>query len=581
MKKSIHVVVVIALLLSMFTAQVYATSNSINSITPTLTRNIKINGRNSDGSFPVNPVVPGESPTTGLPSSNTTYTPILVQIDNNHAAIPQWGIASADIMYELPIQGQGHTRLTALFSDQYPVEAGPVRSGRVMHADLREEWDALIVHYGKQEDPGSDMRDALREYGVMKKGLAIDGIAKQYEKEYFARVKYHKAPHNVTVYVQKLLDLMLTQNYPFQPRPFKFTDGMNYSGVPALEFNIIHKGNKDSSSTFVYNQQLKAYLRYTQDGPYFDLLKPEVHLAYNNVIVQRTKLSWNKSSLAPLFNDVVGTGAADLFIGGQYIAGAWARNKMNQRTVFFDQNGNEISLQRGKTWIIMCDDTTEIILGESVDSSSFAPVLSEDALWSASTKSPAVKNEPQKSANQQITAKDTTKDTAVPSNADMATVKLDNNGLLNMRKAASKNSDVVSRIPNKTQVEVLSKDGDWTKIRYNGKNGYVMSSFLVFAEPVTVHASENIPAGATEPVVPAIKEYKTLKVGDSGEEVLALKKRFAELGYFRTDKFNDKYVDSTAEAVRRFERRNKLPVDGIADPEMQAVLFSDSAKGPK
>ena len=33
---------------------------------------------------------------------------------------------------------------------------------------------------------------------------------------------------------------------------------------------------------------------------------------------------------------------ADIFIGGQYIAGAWARNSIKERTVFFDQNGKEL-----------------------------------------------------------------------------------------------------------------------------------------------------------------------------------------------------------------------------------------------
>lgn len=565
-----------------------ATANAATTIPNTLTRNIKLNGRNADGTFPANPVIPGESTTTGLPTTNTHYFPILVQIDNNPAGLPQWGIASADIMYELPIAGQGMTRLTAFFSDQYPVEAGPVRSGRVMHVDLREEWDALILHYGKQEDKGSDMREALRDYGVNAKGLAIDGIAQKYEPD-FPRVKYHKAPHNVSAYVQKLHDDKMADAYPFKERPFKFTDDMNYGGTPVSEFTIIHKGNKDFSSTYVYDQNKKAFLRYTIDGPYYDLLKPEVFLAYNNVIVQRTKLSWNNSSSAPLFNDIVGTGAADIFVAGQYIAGAWARNKLNERTVFFDQNGNELALQRGKTWIVICDDSTDIILGD-LDTSGFQFVPEGESETNVSTDNkPAaqatqlVVTEQQPAGEQsQSTAAEpvpATQAAAVVPSEDMAIVKL-NDGLLNMRKSGARNADLVGRIPNGAQVQVLDRDDEWTHIRYDGKDGYVMSSFLVFAEPAVDQTEGAEPANDEQPAAPAAKEYKTLQVGDSGEEVLALKTRFAELGYFRTDKFNDRFVESTAEAVRRFERRNQLAVDGIADPEMQTVLYSDAAKGP-
>jgi len=58
-----------------------------------------------------------------------------------------------------------------------------------------------------------------------------------------------------------------------------------------------------------------------------------------------------------------------------------------------------------------------------------------------------------------------------------------------------------------------------------------------------------------------------------------MKARFYELGYFRTDKYNDQYSRNTADTVRLFEENNSLPVDGVADPEMLALLFSDGAVG--
>ncbi len=561
-----------SLILSIILAAGAISATAATAIQSSLTRNIKINGRSADGSFPNNPVIAGESTTTGLPNSNAVYVPILVQIDNNLGAFPQWGLADADIMYELPIAGQGFTRLTAFFSDSYPQEAGPVRSGRVMHADLREEWDALLVHYGKQEDPGSDMREALKEYGAAKKGLAADGIANMY-KDYVARVKYHAAPHNVTAYIQKFRDLMITKAYPFPLRPFKFTDDLDYGGVPALKFNVIHKGNKDSSSSFVYDASLNAYLRFSVKGAYLDLLKPEQNLAYSNVIVQRTKLSWNNSSVAPLFNDIVGSGACDIFIGGQYIAGVWARNKMDQRTVFFDQHGNEISLQRGKTWIIICDETTQLIIGDlsKSDPSMFvATPLSETdpSLAKPITVTPVTTPQPANSGNAS-TPQPEKADEAAMGAVNTAQIKVAGNGLLNMRKDASKTSEIVSRIRSGSYVQVLSTDEEWTRIIFDGKEGYVVTDYLVFAQPQPVIAEDN-QAGSTVGYLP-------LKLGDRGEDVLNLKKRLYELGYFRTTKLNERYMESTVEAVSEFEKRNSLPVDGIADVDMLTLLYSNQA----
>lgn len=48
------------------------------------------------------------------------YRPTLVSIDAHPAALPHWGVASADLIYEMPIQADGSTRELALFMGDYP-----------------------------------------------------------------------------------------------------------------------------------------------------------------------------------------------------------------------------------------------------------------------------------------------------------------------------------------------------------------------------------------------------------------------------------------------------------------------------
>lgn len=360
MKKRLTLLLVLGLLLTSL--------NAFAEVLPVV-MNRNVNVTPSVGN---NVTIPGESTTTGLPTTNTKYAPLMVQIDNNLAALSQWGIGSADIMYEAPIQGQGWTRLTALFSDTYPAEAGPVRSGRVLHADLREEWDAAFLFWGKQTAPGSDLREALKNYGVNNKQLALDGIGNRY-KDYYARVKYHRAPHNVSAFVQKMFnEVVAPLNYPFPERPFLFTDEMPVLGVVANRVNVIHKGNVDTSSSFTYNADTNSYTRHTTKGVYEDLLVPGVPIQYSNIIVQRTRLTFNNSSMNPLLPDVVGQGAAEIFMGGRYIPGAWTRGSLQSRTVFYDSEGNEIKLQRGKTWIVFADEKSQISIdGEIGDIQAF------------------------------------------------------------------------------------------------------------------------------------------------------------------------------------------------------------------
>lgn len=51
---------------------------------------------------------------------------------------------------------------------------------------------------------------------------------------------------------------------------------------------------------------------------------------------------------------------------------------------------------------------------------------------------------------------------------------------VNFRKKPNVNSALIDRIPVGHPVEVLSSDGEWSKIRWNNQTGYVMTKFLTY-----------------------------------------------------------------------------------------------------
>ena len=57
-------------------------------------------------------------------------------------------------------------------------------------------------------------------------------------------------------------------------------------------------------------------------------------------------------------------------------------------------------------------------------------------------------------------------------------------GSLNMRKGAGKSYSIITRIPNGASVTVVSREGDWVSILYNGKSGYVLGQYLSFGDTV-------------------------------------------------------------------------------------------------
>ncbi len=68
----------------------------------------------------------------------------------------------------------------------------------------------------------------------------------------------------------------------------------------------------------------------------------------------------------------------------------------------------------------------------------------------------------------------------------------------------------------------------------------------------------------------------TLESGSRGEDVLKLKERMYELGYYRTNDFNDIYNNIAVERVKQLQKKNKLKQTGVVTDELWELIFSDA-----
>ncbi len=349
----------VACLVAVFPAQLAGAEGTV--LKNEKNRKIEVKGLGSDGDFPVNPQIQGESTTTGLPWAGD-YMPMLVQIDNDNGGIGErapWGASQADIMYETPLHKGGYTRLSFLFSDVIPESVGPIRSARVTHVELREEWDAGFLFYGGQPSDGTSISTAFRKTGASRKGVLFDGTASTSRpwKAFYSRVSSLPSPHNAQANV-KAIQALIPADFEAPSRPFLFADELPVAGEPATRIAIT-QAMKTYSSSFAYDSQKNVYLRFVHDEPYVDSSTNE-QLSFSNLIIQRTQVTYFDGVAERPMTKNIGSGNADIFMGGRYIPGYWMRTGMDQRTVFFDQEGNEISLQRGKTFISIIDYSTPV-----------------------------------------------------------------------------------------------------------------------------------------------------------------------------------------------------------------------------
>ena len=74
-----------------------------------------------------------------------------------------------------------------------------------------------------------------------------------------------------------------------------------------------------------------------------------------------------------------------------------------------------------------------------------------------------------------------------------------------------------------------------------------------------------------------VSEYSMLQLNDDYPEVETLQLRLMELGYLDSDEPGTVYNDATMAAVSMFQRTLDSEIDGIADSDLQAKLYSSEA----
>ena len=97
-------------------------------------------------------------------------------------------------------------------------------------------------------------------------------------------------------------------------------------------------------------------------------------------------------------------------------------------------------------------------------------------------------------------------------------------------------------------------------------------------DPATVIALNSL-GGDDRPFKTIYTNYSELRFGDTGAEVSALQRRLQQLGYFNANPTGN-FREVTLNAVRYFQRVNRLRVTGVADRQTLALLFGSSKPIP-
>ena len=325
-------------------------------------------------SYANNPAVEGEAPLTGLPASGEPYTPVLLVLGPPDAE-PFWGIAKADILFQVPNMGAGSTKEMALFANEYPASAGGSRSARMTMLPFANAFDSAFASgaYPPFSDGSKvDVQGHLSGWGYKMNHKYYNLLGNSFKE----RIKTVNgiAKHDAAslgFLVSMAHQDMIDNNVQFDVRPFLFTDEALDRGDPAAKITMTYFGNAErlqnrterteSNCTFVYTEGA-GYMKNGCAGPMMDALDLNP-LYFANVIVLWTEYDFANGYYG-LKNYFVGNGQAEIFQNGKHISGAWVRTDLKGRLVLLDESGEELKLQRGKTFFVVSNQNNELRIAE-------------------------------------------------------------------------------------------------------------------------------------------------------------------------------------------------------------------------
>jgi hypothetical protein len=286
---------------------------------------------------------PPTAPLTGLPDpSGTALTrpALTIKVENTPQALPQWGIAQADVVYEEIVNG-GITRLAAIFNSQAPSKVGPVRS--VRPTDTQVVWPlGGIFAYSGGAPYAVDSISTVPSLTLVNETQAGNAMFRDNDLE---------APHNLFAIAPLLFAFKASPIPP--PALFQYrSDTAKPAGTTVSSFVVPFPSIYPvtwtwDTTTLSWDRTLFGQADVTGTGQ---------RESPKNVIVMYVDYV-NGIGTESSYADLQGSGTADVFSDGKEITGTWSRGPNKADIIqYHNAAGQTISLTPGQTWVEILND---------------------------------------------------------------------------------------------------------------------------------------------------------------------------------------------------------------------------------
>lgn len=287
--------------------------------------------------------------------------PIAAMVDNESIALPHYGLSEADVVYEMMNSTMNGriTRFMVLVKDWENIDQlGSIRSVRPTNAILSAEWNAILCHDGGPfyvdeyiAQPSVDNFSGTfsrvkngkpREYteyilpGDMEKNFKSSSVSREYNS-------YYEGAH---------------YRFANEDKPVDLSDAKGAIDAATVDLPFPHNG-----SYLEYDGEEQLYNYFEYGKPHLDPGNDDAQLRFKNLLIQSCEFTQYDEHGYMIF-DCISKGEGYYITNGKAIEVTWEKKSMTSPTRYYDADGNEITINTGKTYVALvpADDWADLVI---------------------------------------------------------------------------------------------------------------------------------------------------------------------------------------------------------------------------
>lgn len=298
-------------------------------------------------------------------------------------ARPQAGLDQAGVIFEA-IAEAGITRFAAIYQNPSSAVIGPIRSLRIYYLEWDTPFDCTIVHAGGSGDAlaavsSGGYSDLTENYSYMYRGNAgarrwnnlftSSSLLRKYSSDGghatsnikgFARMTPDESERaRVEGTASEVLNITApAKGDTSVMAPVVSNVSLRFGGIPS--FNVKYQYDENSNKYFRSYENGDAHEVYGCPSDDLGEVNPESSCTLTqmapSVVVAMMVSERRASDNYHEDIDAIGSGKAFIFQNGMAVAGRWEKGSKADQIKFIDDNGNEIKLAPGQTFVSAVPD---------------------------------------------------------------------------------------------------------------------------------------------------------------------------------------------------------------------------------